>query len=327
MIFTLWFLVCIALLTAVAFFSGSEMGLYSLNRVRLRLRAEGHDSKNAKLLIEMSNQRDQAVMTILLLQNLCAYFLTVAMDYALLNVWGAHTRNVEWYSALLLSPMIFVLGDVVPKNWLRQEADHLMYPAAPVLDWSMRALRFTGIPWFLGQASRLIARWVGQDEQAEWLGDRGEVLGLLREGAAEVLSEEQTQIVERVLAFSRVRVRSIMLPRRRVIAVPTDVDRKTFEHTVRLHAYSRLPVLDTDGRTAVGVVSVADVLADDVFDLSKHLQRPLVLRSGETATAALVRLQKAGTAMAIVTEGRHSFLGIVTLKDIVEEIFGELPAW
>jgi CBS domain containing-hemolysin-like protein len=323
-----WIAVSLLLLIAVAFFSGSEMGLYSLNRVRLRLRAEQSPAGTAPILLDLTSGRDQTVLSILLLQNLCGYALTVATARTLMHVWHLHPGHVEWYSALILSPTIFVLGDVVPKNWFRQEADRLMYPVARLLQWSVALLQFTGLPALLGWASRTIARLVGRDDKAEWLGGRGEVLGLLREGAAEgVLSQEQTEIVERVLEFSRIRVGAMMIPRRRVITVPIDVDRRTFEHTVRLHPYSRLPVLSRDGRTVTGIVNVAAVLADDAFDLRRHLQEPLVLRAADFAVVALVRLQRSGAAMAIVSEPRQALLGIITLKDVVEEIFGELPAW
>jgi putative hemolysin len=302
------------------------MGLYSLNRVRLRLRAEKEQSGNAARLLELSTSRDQAVLSVLLLQNLCGYFLTVSTSATLLAFWGLDARRVEFYSALVLSPCVFVFGDVVPKNWFRIQADRLMYPVAPILHWSVRLLRLTGLPWLLGRASRAAARLVGE-EREEWLGGRGEVIGLLREGAEGVLSEEQTEIVERVMAFSRIQLRSIMIPRRRVVSVPIDVDRRTFEHTVRLHPYSRLPVLERDGRSVAGVVNVAEVLADETFRLRDHLKPPLFLRGSETAASALVQLQRSDVAIAIVSEPRQPFIGLVTLKDVVEEIFGELPAW
>lgn len=324
----LWLIASVLMLMAAGFYSGAEMGLYSLNRVRLRLRAQQQRDPQAELLLALSNRRDETVLSILLLQNLCGFFLTLATSKMLVALWQLDVSTVEFHAAVILSPLVFVFGDVVPKNWFRQEADRVMYPVARVLDASVRLLRLTGLPWLLGRASRTVARLAGQDDRDEWLGDRGEVIGLLREGAAEgVLSEEQTQIVERVLAFSRIQVRSIMIPRRRAITVPIDIDRRTFEHTVRMHAYSRLPVMVEGGRGVAGIVNVAEVLADEHFGLREHIEAPLLLRGGETAAAALVKLQQSNAPMAIVMEPRQPFVGILTLKDVVEEIFGELPAW
>ncbi len=323
----LWVSISLLLLIASGFYSGAEMGLYCLNRVRLRLRAEQKPGGPARRLLDLSTRRDQTVLSILLLQNLCAFLLTDTTSRMLAAVWEVGASRVEFYAALLLSPTIFVFGDVVPKNWFRLEADRMMYRTAGLLAWSVRLLQLTGVPGLLGRASRAVARLVG-DEREEWLGGRGEVIGLLREGAAEgVLSPEQTQIVERVMAFSRVQVRSLMIPRRRVVTFPVNIDRRTFEHTVRMHPYSRLVVLEADGRSVAGVVHVAEVLADEELRIREHLRAPLLLRGSETAAAALVRLQQSEAAMAIVTEPRQSFVGIVTLKDVVEEIFGELPAW
>lgn len=323
----IWLVASILLLAGAGFFSGCEMGLYALNRVRLRLRAEQNQAGSAATLLELTRRRDEAVMAILLLQNIAGYFLTVTTAKLLVEAWSMDASRVEFYSALILSPLIFVVGDVVPKNWFRQDADRLMYGAARLLRWNLLLLRATGIPWVMSLASREIARRMGQDEREEWLGGRGEVLGLLREGAEGVLNEEQTQIVERVMEFSRIQARTIMIPRRRVVAVPIDIDRRSFEHIVRLHAYSRLPVIARDGRSVAGIVSVPAVLAEEDFDLAAKLQTPLLMRGNESAAHALIRLQQSGANMAIVTEPRQPFVGIVTLKDVVEEIFGELPAW
>jgi putative hemolysin len=146
--------------------------------------------------------------------------------------------------------------------------------------------------------------------------------------AGGALSEEQTQIVERVLNLSHIQVRTIMIPRRRVVVVPVHADRQQFESIVRGHNYSRMPVLAPDQRTVLGMVRVAEVLShDDGFDLRKWVQPALSLSGYESAANALVKLQKSGMPMALVTDPRNEFVGIVTLKDVVDEIFGELPAW
>ena len=87
-------------------------------------------------------------------------------------------------------------------------------------------------------------------------------------------------------------------------------------------------VLAEDQRTVLGMVNVAEILSQDGdFDLRKLLQPALTLSGYESAANALVKLQQSGTPMAMVADPRNEFVGIVTLKDVVEEIFGELPAW
>ncbi len=332
--------VALLFLLGSGLFSGCELGIFCLNRVRLRLLADGEtlpddpsrprtqNQANARVLLHLANNQQETVLAVLLWQNLCGYLLTVATSWWLAEIAGVGEGSAEFYTAVILTPVIFVF-DVVPKNWFQMQADRLMYGCAKFLRVSVLLLRFTGIVWALQQLARISARWVGEDEQKDWLGSRGEVLGLLREGAAQgLLSEEQTQIVERVLNLSHVQVRSIMIPRRRVVVIPANATRHHFESIVRGHNFSRMPVITPDQRTIAGVVNVAEVLADDDgFNLQKHLQPPLKLNMHASAANALVRLQQGGNPMALVTDPRNEFIGIVTLKDVVEEIFGELPAW
>jgi len=204
-----------------------------------------------------------------------------------------------------------------------------MYRSAPLLRATVVFFQFTGILWLLHRITRLGARLAGHDEREQWHGPRGEVIGLLREGAAEgALTEEQARIVERVMNLSSVPVGSIMVPRRRVAVAPVDASRRLFEQIVRGHDYSRMPVMAQDRKTVIGIVNVYDVLADNRGSgIETWVQAPVVVQARESAASALVQLQRARASMAVVTDPRRGFVGIVTLKDVVEEIFGELPAW
>ena len=324
-----WLTAAIFFVLASGFYSGSEMGLYCLNRIRLRLRAERGEARSARSLLRIANRQQETVLAILLGTNLANYLLTVATAALLAGAFNIRPSRVEFYTAAILSPLIFVIGDVVPKNWFQMEADRLMYKCASLLRASVMFFRATGILWLLHGATRIVARLAGHDEREDWHGPRAEVVGLLREGAAEgALTEEQTRIVERVMNLSGIDVGSIMVPRRRVATVPIDATRHVFEQIVRGHNYSRMPVISRDRKTIVGIVNVYDVLADETgAGVEAWLQEPLAIRARDSAASALVHLQRARATMAIVTDPRRGFVGIVTLKDVVEEIFGELPAW
>jgi CBS domain containing-hemolysin-like protein len=324
-----WLIGALFFLLASGFYSGSEMGLYCVNRLRLRLRTGKEEHPEAAGLVELVSRQQETVLGILLGTNLANYLLTVCTTTVLLQLAGFHPARAEIYTAVILSPVIFVFGDVVPKNWYQVEADRLMYRSARLLRGSVLLFRHTGILWLLHGMTRLGARLAGHDESLEWREPRGEVVGLLREGAAEgALSEQQAQIVERVMNLSDVRVGSIMIPRRHVVTVSSQDSRTDFQRAVRGHNYSRMPVLSPDRRTVLGIVNIFDVLADpDEGTIEKWMHPPLTIQASETASNALVRMQRTKEAMAVVTDPRRGFVGVITLKDVVEEIFGELYAW
>jgi len=215
---------------------------------------------------------------------------------------------------------------VVPKNWLRIEADRLMYGAARVLYASVAVMRLTGVVWALQRVPRLITRLVAPEDRDRWKGPRGEVVGLLREGMAEgALSEVQTQIVERVLSLSSIRVGTLMIPRSHVLTVPIEASEQLFRHVVRRHPFTHLPVLGVDRKVVLGIVNVNEVLADEAgYSLQRHLRPAIEVHAGESAAKALVRLQREDVTFANVIDPRRGFVGIITLTDIIEEIFGEM---
>ncbi len=266
---------------------------------------------------------------ILLTQNVMNYLLTVATVSLIAEATGMGGSDADVYAAIILSPITFVFGDVVPKNWFHSQANRLMYPAAPLIKACVVLFRYTGILWVLESLTRALAVLTGQDDADTWRGARGEVIGLLRETAATgTLTEEQTRMIERVMNLSNVRLGSIMIPRNRVITLPANADRRIFEQIVRKHNYSRLPILAADRRDVIGIVNIYDVLADQTGGpIADWIRPPVTIAARDSTTAALLKLRQARQAMGIVVDPRRGFVGIVTLKDLVEEIFGELGEW
>lgn len=307
------------------FYSGSEMGLYCVNRIRLRLRAEESNARQARLLLELTDRKEESVLAVLLWQNVAGYLLTVVASIWLARVLIDDPERVEFYTAAILAPVLFAFGDVVPKNWFQSQADRLMYRSAGVLYASVRLIRLTGIVWLLKQVLSIAQRFAATEGGSQWMDPRAEVVGMLREGAADgALTEEQTQIVERVLNLSSIRVGSRMIPRAHVLTVPIEATEELFRYVVRRHPFTHLPVLSKDRKAVAGIVNVNEVLADEAgYSLERHLRPAITVHAGESAAKALVLLQKADVTLAIVIDPRRGFVGIITLTDVVEEIFGE----
>lgn len=324
-----WLAMALLFVLASAFYSGSEMGLYCMSPVRLRLETERSASRAARWLLDMSRRSRETILAILLGTNLSNYLLTVAVASLLIETFGIDIEQADVYTAAILSPIIFVFGDVVPKNLFQIDADRLMHRSAGVLRATLLLFRWTGILWVLRGMTRLSTRLAGHADQPEDQEARAEVVGLLREGAAQAaLPEEQTRFIEGVMNLSAIRVGGIMIPRRLVVTVPVNAGRAELERIARGHNYSRLPVVDASGASVLGIVTVSEVLADENGrTIEAWMTPPLAISAGDTVAAALVRLQKTRATMAIVTDPRRGFVGIATLKDVVEEIFGELPAW
>jgi len=315
--------------------NGAETGLYRLNRIRLRLRADSGDPR-AKILQHLLGDLRGMIIVMLIGTNAGA-FLTTAMATIMVasSGWVSTDTGVELATTLIVAPLLFVFADVVPKSIFAVEADHWLYLLARPLSWCYAALRRTGVVGALNGLSNLILRAANRQEAegADPFHPRQRLRAVLSESAAEgVISGYQHELVTKVLALHEKLVRDVMIPMSRVAAVPVETDRPGFLEHMRRHAYSRLPVWQGRRENVVGIVHVNDVLAERAdgspLDLAAVMSREFVsVPVDMTLSQAIFRMRKARAAMAIVRDEKGRAAGIITIKDLVEEIVGELAAW
>jgi CBS domain containing-hemolysin-like protein len=190
--------------------------------------------------------------------------------------------------------------------------------------------RATGFLWLMRHVNRALVHWIDPSQGTDApLMPRAHVVRLLHEGAAlGGLTSFQRDLIDRVMNLSTVRVHSVMIPRARAATVTRDIRRDDFLRIARMAHFSRLPVWEGDPRRIVGVVYVFDVLTDDQQRaVQQHVRPALAIPDHMRVSAALLRLQQARETMAIVQDRHGNCVGILTLKDLVEEIVGDLEAW
>jgi putative hemolysin len=320
------------LLLAVALsglYSGWETGVYSLDRLRLRVASEQREPA-ALRLEELVRRPEDLVIATLVGTNLADYVATACTAALLLNAAVAEGL-AEVYATAIATPLILVFGSFLPKDWFRRESNRLLTALSRPLWLWLRLVQLTGIVWALRKLTRALIRWI-DPTRTEVEGDllsRARTLHLLREGAARgALTHVQRDLIERVLNLSAVRVANVMIPRSRAATVSADIPRDEFLRVARMCHFSRLPVYRGDARRIVGVVNVYDVLTDpDAKPVAEHLRPPVTLAEHVTVSAALLKLQRTRQAMAIVVDRADHCVGVLTLKDLVEEVVGDLEVW
>jgi putative hemolysin len=327
-----WALVLAGALVA-ALANGIETGLYRLNRIRLRLKADSGD-RRAKILLNLVGDLRGMIIVCLLGTN-GGTFLTTAVATTLVAAtgWTGSGIGVEVVTTLIVAPLAFVFADVVPLFTV--EADHWLYVLARPLRWCYVVLRRTGVVPALNLISDLIVRVARrkEGEGTDPFRPRQRLRAVLADSAAEgVISGYQHELVTKVLGLREKLVRDVMIPMGRVTAVPVEIDRAGFIEQLRQHSYSRLPVYQGKHETVVGIVHIIDVLAEKAdgtpLQLAEVMRRDLVSVPVDVPVGqALFRMRKDRAAMAMVCDDRGRVVGIITLKDLVEEIVGELAAW
>ncbi|MFW6158447.1 MAG: hemolysin family protein [Planctomycetota bacterium] len=317
----IWGILAIAIYLALSgLFSGSEIGLYSVNRLRLRSRAEAGQPQ-ALVLRDLIGRSEPTITAILVCNNITIYAATAIATELL----GAHAHP-ELMATLLMTPVIFLFGEMVPKEIFRSNADGVMYRLAGPLD----ALRVLLLPVTAGlQAlARLVTGGLDSRRRRQRL-SRAWLRQCIAEGRREgVLSAYQHRLTANVMRLSETSAGQAMIPLRDVEMIEADTTGANLEGTLRRARHSRLPVYQESPERVYGVLHAMDYATADGPRPAHELARePVTVGADDAVTAALLTLQQAHQQMAVVTDPLGRAAGVVTVKDLVEEIVGELDAF
>jgi putative hemolysin len=312
-----------------ALYSGLETGIYRLNRIRLHLRVSRSD-RNALLLSKMTTNPNRMLGSLLIGNNVANYSASMGIT-ALLEAASLGEWQIIGITAILLTPLLFVFGEVLPKDFFQNFTDRATYRFARFLWYTQKLLLVTGLLPVTDLLSRGIAWALGASQEYRLsLHPRRVVTKLIQEGAGTgVISLYQSDIINRVLHPTERRVVDAMVPWDSVIRFRIDQPIEAFWSLVDRSPHSRFPITDRGGKP-IGFVHLLDVMvhhAEACPPLETIVTEAPQLPKKTSLREALVRLQEARTAMGFVVDSRDHVIGIVTAKDLVEPIVGELDVW
>ena len=325
-------LLAIAGTFVAALFAGSEMGAYSVNRVRLSLReqrpVDGTVSRArwlAKLLsIELAHPA-RLLGTILIGYNLASYVAAIGTT----NLRGGlgYSEIVSVLrNTLLIGPVLFVLADAMPKEIFRAEADRLMYALAPLLKICRVLCQITGALLVIGWAAKLVEFVLPGQDTGDASDPRERIARMIKEGASSgLISDTQLGMLDRAFALREVRVADEMVPWPKVKTLSAAWPRSRVLDTLGIKPASRYPLLNASGGL-IGIVKTTDILSNPTASLESLAEEPTYVRPEQSVRAALITLKAEGIRVAIVRE-RERPIGLVTAKDLVEPLTGELAGW
>ncbi|MCP4377308.1 MAG: CBS domain-containing protein, partial [bacterium] len=222
---------------------------------------------------------------------------------------------------------LFIIGESVPKNVFQRSGEAMVYRLVWILRISSVVFNAVGLAPLVRGFAWLCLR-LGPGTSTQQSSGRQYLLTIVADSAASgLLTHNQTVMADRVMHLGQVTLDQVMTPIDRVEAVALDTSGEQLLEALAGHDFSRLPVLDDNGQIA-GVINVCDVLLDDsVSQPASVMTKPPELTSETTVTDALYHMRQANAAMVAVAEGSGRHVGIVTIKDLVEEIVGELAVW
>jgi len=314
-------IVAILLLVACsAFFSATETAFTSLNRVRLKAKADAGDIASARTLATADNY-DKLLTTILIGNNVVNIAATTVSTSLFIKFFGDYGPAV---STVVLTIVILIFGEVSPKSLAMERSESFARFATPV----MRLLMFvlTPLAWLFAQLKHLLSKLLRAKEDGGITEE--ELVTMVDQAESEGgLDRHESELIRSAIEFGDMEVQEILTPRVDIAAVE---DTDTMEDVAKVFAesgYSRLPVYHKDIDDIVGVIHEKDFHAARYrgqCDLSA-MTAPVLYTTGNTKISDLLRiLQRKKAHMVVVVDEYGGTEGLCTMEDIVEELVGEI---
>jgi Mg2+/Co2+ transporter CorB len=307
-----------------AFFSGSETGLMTLNRYRLRhlVRARHPAAIRAQRLLE---RPDRLIGLILLgnnFVNILASTLTAVIAVRLIGEAGLVI------GAALLTLVILIFAEVTPKTLAALHPERVAFPAAfiygPLL-WLMYPF-----VWVVNSIANALLKVIGvrpEESTADALSQE-ELRTVVLEAGAMIPKRHQDMLLN-ILDLEKVTVEDIMIPRKEVTGINLEDDWNTIVRQITSSQYTRLPVFRDSIDNVVGFIHLRKVLPLlkrnrlDKQALESLIREPLFVPENTPLNRQLLNFQRERRRVGLVVDEYGDIQGLVTLEDILEEVVGE----
>lgn len=343
-------LLLVTLTTVNAFFAGSEVALLSCSRSKLdALAAQKNLGALAAVSLLANTERLLSVVQVgVTLTSLGMGWageetiyraLQATFEPLIPEAWQAVGRVVSLVlSFLLLTLALVVFGEVVPKNLAIDKAERVAMLVSPIL---LLFYRIVGpFVYIVEKSSTAISRLLGLKGEIKQGGHSTEELKFMIGQSGDVghLGEFEEEAIAKLLDLRHIVAREVMVPRTSMVSLPLDASFTVVLKVMSEQLYSRVPVYEGTQENIVGVVHFRDMLAEwrerrkgqfgsgapASFNLARYLRRPLVTPETKALGELLGEFRTQQAHMAIVVDEFGTVTGLITLEDVLEQVFGEI---
>jgi Mg2+/Co2+ transporter CorB len=316
--------ILIGLVVLSAFFSGSETGIMTLNRYRLRhLARSGH--RGARLAADLLKRPDRLIGVILLGNNFVNIIASSLATLIALRLGGEAAIAI---AAGLLTLVILIFAEVTPKTLAALYPERIAFPAAFVMALLLKI--FYPLVWAVNGIANGLLRVFGVH-----VGPGGhehisqeELRTVVNEAGAMIPRRHQRMLLN-ILDLEKATVEDIMVPRNEIVGLDLEDDWDTILGELTTSQYTRLPVYRGSIDDVQGIIHVRGVLeelAKGSFTrevLIERMRQPYFVPEGTPLNTQLLNFQRNRRRNGLVVDEYGEILGLVTLEDILEEIVGE----
>ncbi|MBW1823005.1 MAG: HlyC/CorC family transporter [Deltaproteobacteria bacterium] len=314
------------LLCFSAFFSGSETALFSLGSIKLFQLKESNHPKSP--LIHELLEKPRRLLISILVGNECINITASAIAASLcISLFG---NQGKWIAIAIMTPLILLFGEVLPKTIaVSNSRKFSLWVAKPI---SIFSKVIFPVRWVIRSVvDRMASLFDKQKKREESIFFEEEFKELVEVGHKEgILEKEEREMIHKILRLGDTVVSSIMTPRSDMFTLPYDSDIDDIIKKVKDNHFSRIPIYKHEKNNIVGILNIKDLLTltnehnSDSTPISSIIRPPYLVPKDKHVQEVFREFQERNIHLALVVNENGSVIGLFTMEDLLEELFGEI---
>ena len=329
----------IIILLVLIFINGlfvmSEIALVSVRKARLESLADKGDIR-AKRALELSNNPEiflsaaQIGITLIAIltgvysgERFSGYIQPAIAKIEFLEPYADTIATI--IIVIIVTFLTIIFGELIPKRIGMLKAERVSKMVAGPVHIFARATH--PIVWLLNKVSKLFFKIFNISVSKSDAITEEEIKTMITEGTeAGTIEEAEQEIIERVFHLGDRNITSIMTHRSDIIWFNLDDNEEMMKEKIMREPHSLYPICDGEVDNIKGVVSIKDLYVTNDATLFKHILKPaLFVPENNTAYQVLEKFKQSGIHTCFIVDEYGTVLGILTLKDLLEAIVGDMP--
>jgi len=318
-------------------FSAGEFAIVSLRKSKIKELIKAKKEKGSETLLEMKENPERFLSAVQIGITLCGTLASAIGGIISVQYIKPFINQIPYIRVFddtlsvvvvvaILTYLFLVIGELVPKYIGMNYKEKVALWIAPFFHF-IAGVFFVFVN-FLSFSTLLIVKTLNLKKREEHIGE-GEIKVLLEEGRRKgVFDETEEKLIHSVFEFADRSVKEVMVPRPNVYSIDIEDSKDEIVKYIVENEFSRYPVYRESLDKIVGIVYQKDITKQiwlqSSFSLDKLLKKPYFVPDTMEISILLKEMQKRRQHLAVVVDEYGTTAGIVTLEDIMEEIFGEI---
>ena len=316
----LFLIVCCIVLEG--FFSGSEMAIVSVSKIKLRHMARA-GSRRALMIQKLFSDPSRLLSVTLIGTNLCTVTAAALVTSIMVRYVG---NRGDIFAVIILFPLTLFLGEVLPKSFYYTHRQNITLQVAYIL--RLFSVLFHPIVLFLSGCVTIILKVIGVGNKPENLFVSKEEMHALVEmdKKHEILEPVEQDMIDRIFDFGDTTAKEVLVPLIDVEALNRNASINDVLEKVETEGYSRYPVYYQRVDNIIGTLNIFDLIdaTKKETEITRFIRPAYYIPETMRIDDLLSQMQTEGHRMAIVVDEYGNSEGVVTLEDLLEEIVGEI---